>query len=95
VKQAEVLPERVIQQDHVAVSVGGAGQTDALLLTATQVHTLLACTSQECGYNNSTKQNSGEHIVTILSVDLLYTLPEKAVSYSSVITYLCHVSSRQ
>jgi hypothetical protein len=95
VLQAVFLPKRIVQQDHIAVSIGGAGQTDALLLPATQVHALLAYTSQERGHNNSIKQNSEEHIIIILCLDLLYTLPEKAVSYSSVITYLSHVPRRQ
>jgi hypothetical protein len=53
VKQAVYLPERIVQQDHIAVGVGGAGQTDALLLTTAEVHALFACTSQEDGYNYS------------------------------------------
>jgi ketol-acid reductoisomerase len=73
------IPERIVQQNHIAVGVGGAGQADALLLPAAEVDALLACRSQGYSYNNSTKQNSEEHIVTILCVDLLYTLPEKAV----------------
>jgi hypothetical protein len=77
VKQAVFLPKRVVQQDHIAVSIGGAGQADALLLPAAEVHALLAYTSQECDYTKSTKQNSEEHIVIILCVYRLYTLPEK------------------